>query len=285
MRNLLKRWLNKWFGVKASRTRVLRGRRTNRPPSFRPQLVQLEDRLAPATLGAYALVEPPTASSDSDIVAASGAASATSNASWLHTTASGTGNGLAAFTFDANAGPTRSGTLTIAGDTLTVTQAGSSYAAATAPTALIAADLGYPNGVAVDAAGNVYIADSGNNAIEEYNATTKTVSTLVATGLNSPESVAVDAAGNVYIADTDDSAIMEWTAETKTVSTLVSSGLILPGRRGGGRRRQRLHRRHLQQRRRGVQRRNQDGQPSRLNRAEFPGRRGGGRRRQRLHRR
>ena len=58
-----------------------------------------------------------------------GSWTATANASWLHTTSSGTGNGLAIFTFDANSGATRSGTLTIAGLTLTVTQAGSSYVA------------------------------------------------------------------------------------------------------------------------------------------------------------
>ena len=59
-----------------------------------------------------------------------GSWSATSNASWLHTTSSGTGQRPGHLYFDANSGATRSGTLTIAGQTLTVTQAGSSYVAA-----------------------------------------------------------------------------------------------------------------------------------------------------------
>ena len=80
--------------------------------------------------GRSGLVEGPAAGSDSDIVSLPGAWTATANASWLHTTSSGTGNGLATFTFDANPGATRTGTLTIAGQTLTVTQAGSSYVAA-----------------------------------------------------------------------------------------------------------------------------------------------------------
>ena len=84
-----------------------------------------------------ALLEGPASGTDSDIVAATGAWSATANASWLHTTASGTGNGLATFTFDANSGATRSGTLTIAGQTLTVTQAGSSYVAANPVSTLV----------------------------------------------------------------------------------------------------------------------------------------------------
>ena len=44
----------------------------------------------------------PAAGSDSDLVIASGAWTATANVSWLHATASGTNNGRATFTFDAN---------------------------------------------------------------------------------------------------------------------------------------------------------------------------------------
>ena len=64
--------------------------------------------------------------------------------------------------------------------------------------------LNNPSGVAVDASGNVYIADSGNNAIKEWNAATQTLSTLVSSGLNTPRAVAVDGSGNVYIADSGD---------------------------------------------------------------------------------
>ena len=101
------------------------------------------------------------------MVSFAGSWSATANASWLHTSSSGTGNGLATFTFDANTGPTRTGTLTIAGQTLTVTQAGSTYVSARPLTTLVSSGLSLPSGVAVDAAGNVYFADSANNAIKE----------------------------------------------------------------------------------------------------------------------
>jgi hypothetical protein len=53
---------------------------------------------------------------------------ATANATWLHLarpTKAATGSANVVFSFDANPGATRSGTLTIAGQTLTVTQAGS----------------------------------------------------------------------------------------------------------------------------------------------------------------
>ena len=50
---------------------------------------------------------------------------AVANDSWLHSTASGAGNASVAFSFDANTGVSpRTGTLTIGGQTLTVTQAG-----------------------------------------------------------------------------------------------------------------------------------------------------------------
>ena len=109
--------------------------------------------------GTTALLEGPASGTDSDIVVAPGAWSATSNASWLHTTASGAGYGLAAFTFDADSGAPRSGALTIAGQTLTVTQAGNTYVAAN-PVTLFASGLYGPAGMAVDAEGNVYIADT-----------------------------------------------------------------------------------------------------------------------------
>jgi hypothetical protein len=83
--------------------------------------------------------------------------------------------------------------------------------------------------VAVDGAGDVYIADDYHNAVKEYDPATHTVSTLVSTGLNVPDGVAVDGAGDVYIADTYNNAVKEYDPATNTVSTLVSSGLNLPG--------------------------------------------------------
>ena len=87
-------------------------------------------------------------------------------------------------------------------------------------------------GLAVDASGNVYIADSGSGTVEEWNATTRTLSTLVFLGLVRPVGVAVDGSGNVYITDSIDSsggyAIKEWNAATQTLGTLISSGLAYP---------------------------------------------------------
>lgn len=85
----------------------------------------------------------------------------------------------------------------------------------------VSAWLNSPSGVAVDAAGNLYIADRDNHRVRKV-ATTGTITTVAGTGtagfsgdgasatsaqLNSPVSVAVDAAGNLYIADRDNDRI------------------------------------------------------------------------------
>src|ERR1017187_5185393 len=192
-------------------------------------------QLGPAfTLGTTNLYEGPAAGSDSVVLAVTpniGIWTATTNVPWLHLSPanlSGTGSTNVIFSFDANPGATRSGTLTIAGQTLTVTQAGSTYVAANPRTTLVSSGLFLPFGVAVDGAGNVFIADTFHNAIKKWMVASNTVVTLVSSGLNSPIGVAVDSAGNVYIADYDNNAIKEWSAASNTVTTLVASGLDLP---------------------------------------------------------
>ena len=77
-------------------------------------------------------------------------------------------------------------------------------------------------GVAVDAAGNVFIADRFGNAITKWTATNGDQTTLISTGLNGPYGVAVDRRGNVYVADTGDNAVKEWTPVSSNLVTLVS---------------------------------------------------------------
>ena len=87
-----------------------------------------------------------------------------------------------------------------------------------------AARFSYPSGVAVDGAGNVYVADTENHMIRKVTSggvvTTlaglagskgSTDGTGTAARFSSPSGVAVDSAGNVYVADRDSHTIRKVT--------------------------------------------------------------------------
>ncbi len=182
-------------------------------------------------LGTANLAEGPAAGSDSvalNMVETGAVWTASANATWLHLTIAGgnTSTNLP-FSFDANTGTNRTGTLTISGHFFTVTQAGSTYTSAGMAT-LVSNGLNQPYGAAVDLAGNVYIADTGSNIIKEWHMAGANVTTNVSSGLNNPRALAVDSAGNLYIADTGANAIKEWHVSSGGLSNLVSSGLNAP---------------------------------------------------------
>lgn len=90
-----------------------------------------------------------------------------------------------------------------------------------------------PTGVAIDNLGNVFFADSSQNAILEIPAG-KTAAVALGSGLNAPTGVAVDGAGNVYVADTGNSQIVEipvvnGALSTSAQVTLISSSATLAG--------------------------------------------------------
>lgn len=83
-----------------------------------------------------------------------------------------------------------------------------------------------PGGVAVDGSGNVYVADTGNNQVDEViavnggvtiNSATKVLTTF--TGPTGPGGVAVDGSGNVFISDAGTNQLYE----LRTVSGVTSS--------------------------------------------------------------
>ncbi len=85
------------------------------------------------------------------------------------------------------------------------------------------AELRGPSSVAIDAAGNVWIADTGNNAIRKVGAATSAIATVMGAGvgnsyaggkvntatLNSPNGIVLDATGDLFVADTRNTRVRE----------------------------------------------------------------------------
>ena len=99
------------------------------------------------------------------------------------------------------------------------------------------AELDAPSGVAVDTAGNLYIADTKNNKIRKVSSL-GTITTVAGTGssgsigdggpatmaqLKAPEGVAIDTAGNLYIADTKNDKIRQ-VSSLGTITTVAGTG-------------------------------------------------------------
>jgi RHS repeat-associated protein len=105
--------------------------------------------------------------------------------------------------------------------------------------AATSAEIYYPEGLAIDSAGNIYIVDDGNNRIRKVTASTGDISTVAGNGTHGysgdggaataaelfyPADVAVDSVGNMYIADYDNSRIRKVTASTKIITTVSGNG-------------------------------------------------------------
>jgi sugar lactone lactonase YvrE len=111
--------------------------------------------------------------------------------------------------------------------------------------AAAAAEISSPISVALDAAGNLYIADSHNNCIRKVS-TSGIITTVAGNGTNgyngdnipataaelsNPTGVALDSAGNLYIADLENSRIRK-VSSSGLITTVAGKGT--PGFSGDG---------------------------------------------------
>ena len=103
------------------------------------------------------------------------------------------------------------------------------------------AQISAPSAIAIDGAGNIFFADTGNNAIREINAATGAISTIAGTLGNSgyngdghaatsallsaPQGLAFDANGNLYIADTGNNRIRKVSSLDQNITTIAGNGV------------------------------------------------------------
>jgi sugar lactone lactonase YvrE len=103
-----------------------------------------------------------------------------------------------------------------------------------------AAEIDSPDGVAVDAVGRLYLADTHNQRVRVVDLATGKIATLAGTGvlgsggdgaaagaaiLAMPRGVAVDAAGNVYFADMSNHRIRRVDGTTGGITTVAGDGV------------------------------------------------------------
>jgi len=101
------------------------------------------------------------------------------------------------------------------------------------------AQLYLPQGIALDPAGDLYIADTANSLVRMVTKATANLTTVagsfpsgytgdggpaLAAALNNPEGVALDSSGNFYIADSYNNVIREVTASTGYINTVAGNG-------------------------------------------------------------
>ena len=110
------------------------------------------------------------------------------------------------------------------------------------------ASFAVPLGVAVDASGNLYISDTGNNRIRRIDANSEEVSTIAGDGVSglngdggpsilsevsSPSAIALDGAGNLFFADTGNDVIRRIDRLSGLITSVVGT-LGKPGYSGDG---------------------------------------------------
>jgi sugar lactone lactonase YvrE len=98
------------------------------------------------------------------------------------------------------------------------------------------AHMELPAGICVDRAGNVYIADYGNQRVRKINVATGMISTFAGNGISGytgdngaataaelsyPKAVCADTAGNIYIADYGNNCIRKVNAATGAITTFA----------------------------------------------------------------
>lgn len=93
---------------------------------------------------------------------------------------------------------------------------------------MLATGISFPNGVALDASGHVYVAAAGTTSIEEYAASGVHLGTFATTGLDNPMGLAFDANGNLYAANFGSNTLEKYSPAGIDLGVFASTGLSGP---------------------------------------------------------
>ena len=100
--------------------------------------------------------------------------------------------------------------------------------------------MGFPKGVAVNAAGDFWYADYGNNRVRKVAVATALVNTVAGNGtrgytgdngagtaaeISQPDGLALDAAGNLYFSDSGNNVVRVVNGSTGVITTVVGNGI------------------------------------------------------------
>ncbi|MDR3744580.1 MAG: Ig-like domain repeat protein [Acidobacteriaceae bacterium] len=103
------------------------------------------------------------------------------------------------------------------------------------------AQLDLPTALALDSAGNLFIADTRNHRIRRIAAVTGVITTVAGNGIesfsgdgglataaaiDSPNGLALDSAGDLFIADTHNGRVREVSATTGRITTIAGAGVV-----------------------------------------------------------
>ena len=83
--------------------------------------------------------------------------------------------------------------------------------------------LAQPGGLAIDAAGHVWVADTGHGRVVEFSAAGRVLAAF-GQNLDLPAGVAVDAAGHVWVADTGHGRVVEFSAAGRVLAAFGAAG-------------------------------------------------------------
>jgi sugar lactone lactonase YvrE len=103
---------------------------------------------------------------------------------------------------------------------------GDSYNGTTFTQTSLAAD----SGLAFDSSGDLFVANSGNNNITEYNPAGQLIRTISTSAINNPAALAFDQFGDLYVANSGNGNILKFTPSgiSTSTSTVFSSGVGSP---------------------------------------------------------